>query len=71
MKAVIMKAIHELPSKYRIVFTLRDMEGFNTEETAGILNITPQLVKTRLHRARFALRKTISDRFKGGWGHGA
>lgn len=66
LKSVINTCMVQLPPKYRIVFNLRDLEGFNTEETADILGITPQSVKTRLHRARLFLRKGISAHFDGG-----
>ena len=56
------KAIAELPEIYKTVVLLRDMEGLNTEETAEILEITTDTVKTRLHRGRLALRKDL-DRF--------
>ncbi|MFC1863985.1 RNA polymerase sigma factor [Thermodesulfobacteriota bacterium] len=69
-KSVIDNAIRELPPGYRMVFTLRDIEGFNTEETAEIIGISKQLVKTRLHRARFSLRKSVSDQLKGGTDNG-
>ena len=64
LKQVIGEAVRALPPKYRMVFNLRDMEGFSTEETASILEITPQAVKTRLHRARLFLRKEISERYR-------
>ncbi|MBT8342771.1 MAG: sigma-70 family RNA polymerase sigma factor [Desulfatitalea sp.] len=54
-------AILDLPEKYRVVLVLRDIEGFSTEETAQILNLTPSNVKVRLHRARLFLR----DRLRG------
>jgi len=63
LKQVIDKAVLSLPTKYRLVFNLRDMEGFNTEETAEILGISAQTVKTRLHRARLFLRETISNHY--------
>jgi len=66
LKAVIDGAVRELPSKYRMVFNLRDIEGFSTEETAGIVGISEQLVKTRLHRARLFLRNKISAAYKEG-----
>ena len=66
LKQVIDKAIQSLPHKYRIVFNLRDIEGFNTDETAEILGITPQSVKTRLHRARLFLREKISKTYGEG-----
>ena len=42
---------------------LRDVEGLSTEETAEILDISVPTVKTRLHRARIALRDTITSYF--------
>lgn len=64
LKQIIDTAIQSLPPKYRFVFNLRDIEGFNTQETAEILGISPQSVKTRLHRARLYLRKEISKHYK-------
>ncbi len=64
LKQVIDEAVLSLPPMYRMVFNLRDMEGFSTEETAAILDLTPQAIKTRLHRARLFLRKTISERYR-------
>ena len=42
---------------------LRDIEGLSTEETGGILGISVPTVKTRLHRARIALRDTMAGYF--------
>ena len=55
------QAVRNLPHKYRLVFTLRDLEGFNTAEVAEVLGLTPQAVKTRLHRARAFLRMDLAD----------
>ena len=60
------QAIIDLPKKYRLVVVLRDMEGFATEETAQILDISPANVKVRLHRARLYLR----EKLKGYFDHG-
>jgi len=60
LKQIIDSAIHSLPIKYRLVFNLREMEGFSTQETAEILGISAQSVKTRLHRARLFMREKIS-----------
>jgi RNA polymerase sigma-70 factor (ECF subfamily) len=54
-------AIDQLPRGYKGVFLLRDIEGFSTEDTAQILDISIQAVKTRLHRARRFLRQDLSD----------
>ncbi|MBU1183145.1 MAG: sigma-70 family RNA polymerase sigma factor [Proteobacteria bacterium] len=59
----IRKAILLLPEKYRVVLVLRDIEGFDTEETAQILNIKPSSVKVRLHRARLFLKEKLKDYF--------
>jgi RNA polymerase sigma-70 factor (ECF subfamily) len=66
MKAVISESIKTLPHKYKLVFNLRDIEGFNTKETADILGISIESVKTRLHRARLALRGKISHSYSEG-----
>jgi RNA polymerase sigma-70 factor (ECF subfamily) len=57
-------AVHQLPHKYRLVFTLRDLEGFSTNEVGNMLNITPQAVKTRLHRARAFLRNDLEEYYR-------
>jgi RNA polymerase sigma-70 factor (ECF subfamily) len=59
----IQSAVDALPEIYRTVFLLRDVEGLSTEETAEILDISVPTVKTRLHRARIALRDTITAYF--------
>ena len=58
------QAIAELPEKYRVVLVLRDIEGFSTEESAQILNLTPANIKVRLHRARLFLRDKLKTYFK-------
>ncbi|MDZ7698457.1 MAG: sigma-70 family RNA polymerase sigma factor [Deltaproteobacteria bacterium] len=57
MKQIMDTAIQALPHKNKLVFNLRDIEGFSTKETADILGISVESVKTRLHRARRFLRK--------------
>jgi RNA polymerase sigma-70 factor (ECF subfamily) len=59
----IQSAVDGLPEIYRTVFILRDVEGLSTEETGDILGISVPTVKTRLHRARIALRDNISGYF--------
>jgi RNA polymerase sigma-70 factor (ECF subfamily) len=59
----IQSAVDGLPEIYRTVFLLRDVEGLSTEETGEILDISVPTVKTRLHRARIALRDNISTYF--------
>lgn len=65
---IIEKAINELPEPYRVVFLLRDVEGFTNKEVSETLAISIAAVKTRLHRARLFLRDKISDYFHEGGG---
>jgi RNA polymerase sigma-70 factor, ECF subfamily len=60
------EAILSLPEPYRLVVVLRDMEGFSTEETAQIMNISGANVKVRLHRARLFLREKLKGYFTHG-----
>ncbi len=57
--------IDQLPEPYRTVLLLRDIEELDTEETALQLGIAPGAVKTRLHRARQALRTLLEPLFLG------
>lgn len=52
-----------LPETLRAVFVLRDVEGLSVQETADVLGISVPNVKTRLHRARLALRDHLSVYF--------
>jgi RNA polymerase sigma-70 factor (ECF subfamily) len=62
-KALVRRLINELPDNYRTVLLLRDIEGLDTEETAKLLETTPNAVKVRLHRARQALRTLLAPHF--------
>jgi RNA polymerase sigma-70 factor (ECF subfamily) len=62
VRRVVRDAIEGLPEAYRTVLLLRDIEELSTDETAGALEITPNTVKTRLHRARQALRAVLDER---------
>jgi len=52
-------AIDALPDEFRTVFVARLVEGLSIEETADLLDIVPETVKTRLHRARVMIRKQL------------
>lgn len=62
IQRVVEQAIDELPEAFRIVFITRVVEGMNVEETAGILGLKPETVKTRLHRARTMLRDNVEKK---------
>jgi RNA polymerase sigma-70 factor (ECF subfamily) len=57
-------AIDRLPESYRTVLLLRDIEELSTEEVAGMLGVTANTVKVRLHRARQALRTLLEPHFR-------
>ena len=59
IRHVVEHAIDELPENFRIVFITRVIEGMTIEETADILGLRPETVKTRLHRARTMLRDNV------------
>jgi len=60
---LVRSAIDQLPAAYRVVVLLRDIDGLDTQETATILETSDSVVKTRLHRARQALRELLDRHF--------
>ena len=64
MRELLRKAISGLPETYRSVVLLRDLEELSTLETAQILDLSEDTVKTRLHRARLALRRTLDQHLR-------
>jgi RNA polymerase sigma-70 factor (ECF subfamily) len=62
IQAVVEHAIDELPEAFRLVFITRVIEGMNVEETAEILSLKPETVKSRLHRARNMLRDIVEKK---------
>jgi RNA polymerase sigma-70 factor (ECF subfamily) len=61
IRKIIEKAIDELPVAFRIVFVMRDVEDTGIKETASLLGIREETVKTRLHRARRLLRDRLGE----------
>jgi RNA polymerase sigma-70 factor (ECF subfamily) len=59
VRTMVRASIEQLPESYRTVLLLRDIEELDTEETARLMGISSNAVKTRLHRARQALRGLI------------
>ena len=59
--ALVESAIDRLPDGAREVFMLRQVEGMNTEEVAVALNVSEAVVKTRLSRARGAIRRELFE----------
>jgi len=65
-RQLVRQAVDRLPESYRTVLTLRDLEQLDTQETADLLDVSAAVVKTRLHRARLALRTLLDPYFRQG-----
>jgi RNA polymerase sigma-70 factor, ECF subfamily len=63
-RTILDAAVDDLKPDFRTVFVLRDIEELSTEETAETLGISVPAVKSRLLRARLALRETLTRQFK-------
>jgi RNA polymerase sigma-70 factor, ECF subfamily len=61
---VLERAIGKLPENFRTVFVLREVEGLNVEETAAVLQIPKETVKTRLLRARRRLQQELDPELR-------
>ncbi len=59
IRAILERAIDELPDAFRAVFVARLVEGMTVEETADLFGLRAETVKTRLHRARGLLRDAL------------
>jgi len=63
-RRILDEAVDSLKPDFRTVFVLRDIEELSTEETAETLGISVPAVKSRLLRARLALREKLTRQFK-------
>lgn len=59
---VVQEAVLKLPAHFRVPLVMKEMLELPIEDVAAALNIKPETVKTRLHRARLALRRAVLDR---------
>jgi RNA polymerase sigma-70 factor (ECF subfamily) len=64
MQRILDESVQSLKPDFRTVFMLRDIEELSTEETAEALGISIPAVKSRLLRARLALREKLTRQFK-------
>lgn len=62
-RAVLCTALDSLPARYRTVVVLKDVEAQPTADVGAALHASGPCVKTRLHRARLALRKRLAPYF--------
>jgi RNA polymerase sigma-70 factor (ECF subfamily) len=62
LAALLEAAVDDLPDGCREVFVLREVQGLNTSETADVLGVSDDVVKTRLSRAKATLRRDLLER---------
>lgn len=60
---VVANALISIPLEYRMVFSLRELNGMSTAETAGLLDISETNVKVRLNRAKQMLREQVEKMY--------
>jgi len=68
MGSLLWKAIGALPTEYRTVLVLRDQEGLTNEDVAAVMRLSVAAVKSRLHRARIAVREQVKGYVLAGAG---
>lgn len=64
-REVLEEGMERLPEELRTVFVLRDVQGLSNAEVAKVLDVSIAAVKSRLHRARIALRDRLNRYFAG------
>ena len=63
LREVLERAIRALPMRYRAAVILRDVEGLSTREAAEVMELGEAAFKSRLHRARLAVRRSLDEYF--------
>jgi RNA polymerase sigma-70 factor (ECF subfamily) len=63
LRRVLEDAVRALPIEYRAPLILRDVEGLSTAEAAEVMELGEAAFKSRLHRARLAVRRAIDQHF--------
>jgi RNA polymerase sigma-70 factor, ECF subfamily len=63
LRRVLERSIRALPIEYRMPLVLRDVEGLSTRESAEVMELGEAAFKSRLHRARLAVRRALDEYF--------
>ncbi len=63
LRRVLEEAVRALPLEYRAPLILRDVEGLSTQEAAEVMGLREAAFKSRLHRARLAVRRALDQYF--------
>jgi RNA polymerase sigma-70 factor (ECF subfamily) len=61
LRGVLEQAVRALPFDYRAPLILRDVEGLSTQEAAEVMELGEAAFKSRLHRARLAVRRAVDE----------
>jgi RNA polymerase sigma-70 factor (ECF subfamily) len=64
LRAALEGSIDRLPTEYRVIFIMRDVDGLSNQEVGDVLGLTIPAVKSRLHRSRLMLRKRLQHFYK-------
>lgn len=64
-RGLVQRSVQGLPEKYRVILTLRDIQGLAYEEISRVLHLSPGTVDSRLHRARRLLRHKLAPYLSG------
>jgi RNA polymerase sigma-70 factor (ECF subfamily) len=67
-RALVQKSVQGLPEKFRVILTLRDIQGLAYEQISRVLKLSPGTVDSRLHRARRMLRVKLAPYLGGAGG---
>jgi RNA polymerase sigma-70 factor, ECF subfamily len=59
-RSLVRRFVEDLPEKYRVILTLRDIQGLAYEDISQVLHLSPGTVDSRLHRARRMLRQKLA-----------
>jgi len=63
MRLALERAVRTLPPDYRAPLVLRDVEGLSTRDAAEVMGLGEAAFKSRLHRARLAVRRALDQYF--------
>lgn len=66
LRGALEAAVRALPFSYRAPLILRDIEGLSTQEAAELLELGESAFKSRLHRARLSVRRSLDEYFREG-----
>jgi RNA polymerase sigma-70 factor (ECF subfamily) len=61
LRRALERAILALPLDHRMPLVLRDVEGLSTAQAAAVMELGEAAFKSRLHRARMAVREAVED----------